>query len=551
MNPTIKRDPLYILIIFVLSAFLLNQLFRNGVFYSHDGEIHIARLAQFTSAIADKQIPVRWLPNWNFGFGYPAFVYIYSLPYYIGLILKAFALTYEQIFKVLLFLSLSFSGITFYYFAKSKFSKTAAIVGAVFYITAPYRFADIFERGALGETLAFIFAPLLFLMPHVLIKKPKKGFILTTIIIFAFITTHALTFLIFLPASIIYSVFIFKKNSKHYFAFFLSIAFGFFLASFQWIPMIFEQKYVDLGKTYYNLYLGHFITYNQLLRIPKEDINIGTGIQLGAAQILVILISTAFVIYKLFSRQKGKGIAIYFITVALVSSYLSTTLSKSIWESVSILPTVLFPWRFLALSIFSAAFLSSFIVQQARTFKLLVAIVFVIIAIVPSRHYLKSTGWHTHSDNFYVNYQDNQKLDYYFLPKGLVQNLDQIKIPLVSILGGAGQLEITKKQSNKLEVKANLNENSRILFHVINFPGWALTIDGKIAKIDENESGYSGIITADVPIGEHQVTLSFHETPVRQLANTLSLVSFLFLIVALVYGKFLSGHWALKVKQAR
>lgn len=301
--------------------------------------------------------------------------------------------------------------------------------------------------------------------------------------------------------------------------------------------MIFEQKYADLGNTYYNIYLGHFISYNQLLRIPKEGISLGTGIQLGTVQILIILISVILIIKKLILREQIRAVAIYFVLVTLISAYLTTDLSKFIWDSINFLRTLLFPWRFIAVSIFSSAFLGAYITDQAVQKKIVIAIVLVIAAIFPSRHFLKATTWYSQTDDFYLNYQDKQKLDSYFLPKGLSENYDQINIPRVSILTGSGQIKDSKLKSNNVESEIAVYEESKVIFRVLDFPGWEFKIDGKKAQINSKEPGYEGIITAQVPTGEHLLSLEFRETKIRQFSNILTFVSFIALLVIPFYGR--------------
>ncbi len=548
MSFKIKKDVIPLLIISTLSLLLLNQLFRYGVFYSHDGELHIARLAQLSKELIAGQIPVRWLPNWNFGFGYPTFVYIYSLPYYVGFIFKIFPLTFEQIFKVLLFLSLFTSGVTFYYFARSKFSRLSSTIGAIFYISAPYRFADIYERGALGEALVFIFLPLLFLMPSVLKRNLLKGFVANSLVIFAAITTHALTFLIFFPVSLIYAVFVLPKKIKYYFAFLGSVVLGFLLASFQWIPMIFEQKYINLAKTYYNLYLGHLITVNQLLRIPKAGVNTGTGIQLGVAQLFIVLLSIALTFYKLLRKRKNNIYSLYFIITCLFAAFLATDLSRGIWQSQNFLHPILFPWRFLTLSIFSAASLGAFIADEFKSQKLLLIPVIVFIAVFPSRHYLKGTNLHSESDSYYLNYQDKDKLDNYYLPTNLTIDLSKLKVPQASLIGGNGTVVAFKRQNTKISFQADLEKDSKIQLHAIYFPGWELYVNGRSQKIITNYPGLEGIIVAAVPRGKNEIILKFSETPLRKLSDIISVFAFILFVVFLIKYYFLQV--SKKVKQA-
>lgn len=534
-----EKDPgIYLFTITLVATLLLFNLTTQGIYSSHDGEIHLARFAQFIQILLDGQFPPRWLSNWNFGYGYPTFVYLYSLPYYLSSFLRIFGLAFETIFKILMFLSLSLSGITFYFLAnnlvsqKQKTFKIAAFVGAIFYISAPYRFADIYERGALGESLAFILIPLLFSTPTIFLKDIKKGFITTSIIIFAFITTHALTFLIFLPFAFIYSAFLFKKNLKFYLVFTISITFGFLLASFQWIPMIFEQKYINLPKTYFEIFQGTFLSVNQLLRNPKVGVNIGTGVQLGVAQSMITLISFVIIFYKFIKTKRLDLVYVFFLTATAIAAFVTTDLSKEIWYTVKPLQTILFPWRFLTFTTFTCAVLATYVVSllPKGRWNFLIITALPLLAIFPSRHYLKGSGWHSFSDIYYLNYYDPLKLDNYYLPKGLTQNLENLKLPEISPVQGEGDFKPLKRKSNLMIAAANLKKDSKIQFHTIYFPGWKFSLDGKDSPIITNYPGLEGLIIADVPKGVHSLSLEFKETPLRKTANLLSLIGVVLLI---------------------
>lgn len=545
MQPSTSR--LHLLAIIIVATLLLFNLTTQGIYESHDGEIHLARSAQFTRILLDGQFPPRWLPNWNFGFGYPTFVYLYSLPYYLSSFLRIFGLAFEPILKVLMFLSLLLSGITFYLLAKNlitqnkKELKIAAFVGSIFYISAPYRFADIYERGTLGESLAFILIPLLFLIPTIFPKYIKKGFIVTSVIIFAFITTHALTFLIFLPFVLIYSTFLFKKNLKFYLVFITSITFGFLLASFQWIPMIFEQKYIDLPITYFRIFQATFLSVNQLLRIPKAGVNIGTGVQLGVAQSTIILISFVTIIYKFLKGKKLDLVFVFFLTAVAIAAFLTTDLSKEIWYTVKPLQIILFPWRFLTFTTFACAILTTYVVSYLEKggWKFLIITALLLLAIFPSRHYLKGSGWHSFSDVYYSNYYDPLKLDNYYLPKSLNTKLENLKLPNTSIIQGEGNIELVKTKSNLLLAYANLKKDSQIQFHTVYFPGWLLFINGQPAEIITNYPGLEGIIVASIPKGSSEVILKFSETPLRKLSDVISLIAFILFVAFLVKCHFL------------
>lgn len=545
-----RPDLLWLVTLVVISILLLSNLTTKGIYSSHDGEIHIARIAQVGEALKHQSPPIRWLSNFNFGFGYPTFVYAYSLPYYFSSLLAVATRDPEITFKLLILLSVVFSAVTFYYFVKLTFSRPAAFVGSLFYISAPYRFADIYERGALGEVLSFMISPLLFMSPYILSRNIYLGFITTALVVATFIGTHAITFIIFLSTTVAISPLVFKKNLKLYIYFGIAVLLGFLLSAFQWIPMIFEQKYINLDSTYFNIFEGTFISVNQLLRIPAADINTGTGIQLGTAQILTLGATLIAISWQLIKKKAVDFYVVFFLVTAVIAAILTLDLSKIIWTTFGPLQTVLFPWRFLTLTTFACAFLAaalaSSLTRKSINFVALPILIF--IAVFPSRHFLKGHNWHTFDNNFYQSYPDSLKLDNYYLPMELKVNLQELQLEPVSVVDGEGMASLLSKQNNLIIAQVAASQESKVQFHTIYFPGWMLTIDGQRSEIIKDFPSLEGIIVARLPKGNHIATLKFEETPLRRAANLLSLFG-LMILVAVVFARAYLAQLSRKVKQ--
>ncbi len=54
-----------ILIGFILSVIVAGPLFHKGFYPSHDGELHLARVAAYSQALKNGQFPVRWAADLN------------------------------------------------------------------------------------------------------------------------------------------------------------------------------------------------------------------------------------------------------------------------------------------------------------------------------------------------------------------------------------------------------------------------------------------------------------------------------------------------------
>lgn len=75
----------YLFLVLILSTIpLLYFIFNPLLFHTHDGLVHIPRIAAFYKALADGQFPVRWAGDLNYRYGMPLFNFIYQVPYFIA-----------------------------------------------------------------------------------------------------------------------------------------------------------------------------------------------------------------------------------------------------------------------------------------------------------------------------------------------------------------------------------------------------------------------------------------------------------------------------------
>ena len=72
------------IILLVLALISILPLLPSGFYKSHDGELHLARIAAYSQALKHGQFPVRWLPRLNHGYGYPVANFLYPLPFYLA-----------------------------------------------------------------------------------------------------------------------------------------------------------------------------------------------------------------------------------------------------------------------------------------------------------------------------------------------------------------------------------------------------------------------------------------------------------------------------------
>ena len=77
-----KSHWLHVVIILLLSLFPLTHLLQPGLPITHDGQDHVARIANFAESFSEGNLIPRWASKLNWGFGHPILMFLYPLPSY-------------------------------------------------------------------------------------------------------------------------------------------------------------------------------------------------------------------------------------------------------------------------------------------------------------------------------------------------------------------------------------------------------------------------------------------------------------------------------------
>src|SRR3989338_6420414 len=116
------------------------SLFHPGLPITHDGQDHVARIANFYQNLSEGNIIPRWAPNLNWGYGHPIFEFLYPLPSYIASFFHFFGFTLIDSVKLVFGISFVLSAITMYLFIKELFNdQKTALFASILYVIAPYR----------------------------------------------------------------------------------------------------------------------------------------------------------------------------------------------------------------------------------------------------------------------------------------------------------------------------------------------------------------------------------------------------------------------------
>src|SRR3972149_11835714 len=235
--------------VFLISLIPLTALMHSGLPLTHDGQDHVARIANFYQNLSEGNLIPRWAANLNWGYGHPILMFLYPLPSYFASLFHFLSFSFIDSLKIVFALGFIASGAAMYLWLKNFLDKYAAFFGAILYMFAPYRFVDLYVRGAIGEHIAFIFPPLIcyFLLKIAKDSKFNRFYFTGASLSFVgLILSHNALLLMFLPFIILYGLYLISvsKNKRLLTISYLLLAIlGLGMSFFFLYPAFSEGKY--------------------------------------------------------------------------------------------------------------------------------------------------------------------------------------------------------------------------------------------------------------------------------------------------------------------
>ncbi|MFN2256475.1 MAG: hypothetical protein ACK2U6_19715, partial [Candidatus Promineifilaceae bacterium] len=190
-----------LLLVTLLGVPLITPLLHwTAVPCTHDGHLHVHRIAAMRYAWENGIYFSRWVPDLAFGYGYPFFVFrepgpLYAIlgPHLLGLPMAAAS----NLFYALAILA---AGWFMFLWVRDIAGARAGFVSAVAYMAAPYILIDALVRGNAPESLALPLFPFLLWIGRRWLVKGSWVTLLFGILGLALLSlSHNISTLIFAP----------------------------------------------------------------------------------------------------------------------------------------------------------------------------------------------------------------------------------------------------------------------------------------------------------------------------------------------------------------
>jgi uncharacterized membrane protein len=526
-----------LLILIICSCLPLIDLLHSGLPLTHDGVDHVARIANFYQNLNEGIIIPRWAANLNWGYGHPVLMFLYPLPSYSASFFHFFGFSLVNSVKIVFGFAFILSGLTMFLWINEAWGSYPALIAGLLYLYAPYRFVDLYVRGAIGEHLAFVFPPLILYFLLRLTKKNNYFYIVgASISLSGLILSHNAISIMFIPIIILYFLYLFWQSKQRIFLlknFIFILILGFGISSFFWIPAFFEGKYTLRNIVTSGDYSTRFVEIKDFFSTLWSYG--GTTLlskQVGVVHWIILFLSIPITIF-FFMKNLSKGVILLgSIIIFLSSLFIMTGYSVYLWNQFSIIQKFQFPWRFLSITIFITAVMGGMLISVfRRKLQLIFCIIIFISLLIANQAYWHAQSYSDKPESFYTTIYNGTTDTGESSPVWSVRFMEQRAKAHAEIISGKAAIDETERKTTEHIYRINAKTKAQIRENTLYFPGWTVLVDGKNIPVEFQDAHSRGIMTFWVDRGIHTISVNFTETKLRLISDTISLVSLFFLVL--------------------
>lgn len=538
-------------------------LLRPGYWRSDDGLIHLFRLAGLRHAVAAGGWYPRLFPEFAFDYGFAVFHYYAPLSYYVGLFFTAAGLSTVAAMKATFALSLVIAALTMWWLARDVWNgEWAGILAAVVYTYLPYHLADVYVRGALAESWAFVWWPLVLWA----VWRGRWG--TCALGLAALVLTHNLSALLFAPLlAVWWGVVTWTRQPEgntaaHWLAAGARLAgaaaLGALLSAFYWLPVLSETRWVllaaDVGGRGFVRHLypwREWIARTFVYRyVPDQQTAAEHPLSWGHLALLAVILWAA---WRARSRPRVRWLAGPLVGLLAVILFLLTDTSLPVWNLIAVpFGMVQYPWRWLGIVVLLTALLSGAVFQVVRGRQAQVAFVagvafllgftglrnLPVEPLTPDLSQYPEVMW---AEDFRLQ-QIGATWTAEYLPRWVREERwavpRSVERPEVSRVVAVEEARLVDASPWRYVLDVKLTSPAALRLHQFYLPAWRAWLDGQ--PVPTWPSTSLGLVTVNVPAGRHRVAFAWRPTAPVVAGDMLAVVG---VAVGLGWGLWNRRRW--------
>jgi hypothetical protein len=522
-----------------------------------DGPFQVHRLYTMSVMLAAGHLWPRWVPYYHLGFGYPIFDFYPPGVSYLGGIMVLGGASPAAAFNLVTLLSWIVGSVGTYALARDFLPAPGAILAAMLWSYAPSRLTEVWFQGGLAQMMAAALVPWLFHGLVLTAHQPTRRHLLGIALPFAGIAlTHLpilyIAVLFAAPTALLAPVWATRGDRRTLPRRWLGVGAGLLLgaglAAIFLVPMALELRYIRASQenaetvSYLETrFLDLREVFSQPGPVDLTDINPPAPKTLGLVSGLLGLAGLAGLVVR-----RRYALAVALAAALAVTVFMLLDRSLDIWLAIPYFRQLRFPERFLRFGAVWLALLggSSLLLLPDRwqEWGLLPGLALVLGSALPMSY---GTGRFVDMHHLTALDEINFELTTYIWGTTSYDEYDPIwgeRIPLPGEVPEPEQYvtdplrivpyrldtirrfpDLQTQELNSNTIRVTLTSPAPVRFHQYYFPGWTATLDGHPVKVyPETEMG---LLTIDMPAGEHIVRLRYTGTAAQRAGLAITLLS--------------------------
>jgi hypothetical protein len=529
----------------------------DGVIKSADAPLHVHRIYAMTVLLRSGSLWPRWVPWFHLGYGYPVFNFYPPGVFYLGGLLSLLGIPTTVAFMLISALAWVLGSVGTYKLARLFLPSSASLLAAMLWSYAPSRLYEVWHQGSLPQMMSGAFVPWLFWGLALLARKPTRRHLLALALPFAgMVLTHqpvTLVACLFLaPGMVVIPWWLSRQDWKTLPRRWLSVTGGLLLgvglAAIFLIPLAAELHFVagsedppDTIPYLISNFLQPYEIFSQPLPMDLTDLRFELPTTLGlVGGVLGVLGLLALI------RRKQYIIAAALLVATAFMVFMLLEISLPLWERIPFLAQLRFPARLLRVGAVLLAVLGGasilLLPRRWQTTGLALGLVVVLVAglplVYPNQQFvnwdnlsaldeinmeLAEHNWGTTSyDEFDPVWGERVPLDRAPDPEQYITNPLRVVVRRTEIINLYPILEEVE-ELDASTTRVVVTEPEALKFHQYYYPGWMATMDGQPVPIYAEAE--FGLITVDVPPGEHVIMLRYGGTTAQNIGAVITVLS--------------------------
>ncbi len=540
---TTVRD---LLLILLFSVAIVSPIGFLGIPDNFDVMEHMRFAVTYSDSLADGKLLPDWSELDNHAFG-GAGVRLYPpLTYILLAVVKNVGFSWHTSVVLILMLGMFVGCLGVYYFVKEFYPDGYPLAASLIYALIPYHLFQIYQLFLFGEFMAAAFTPWVFLFGIRLLRGGRVADAMSFTIAFSLVLlTH-------IPSTIILAISLVVcfglqigegLNIKKVLLFASSAVVSLILTSFYWLKVVTEVSWIKHdSKAFYDNGLYTYFVY-----LFPISLNPPSFYQLKALWLFDIIIALTLLLFLFMAvllirkRKRLDRLSISLMATAGIALFLTTLPSRPIWDAITLLQKLQFPWRWLSISAFIISVLASAIIAQYRTTNekpnrlvtySAICLSTIIGLFIISQIVLPSAP--TPSDRFNKDVSElTSTLGCecwwpIWAKAEAFANKER-----VTAAGRSVEIDSWENTNRSFHIAAGDPENVRVA--TFYYPLWAAEVNGSSVPVGKAEDG---TMLIPLPPEPANVTLEFREPAVYGIAKIVSAIAWLLILGSLVFLSF-------------